>query len=99
MKFHPAANRASDDKERRQYEHLRSRLFHFVKSAISLRDQTWSAMPAAIAGVTLVAGSSRSINQLLAEPTGDGGQAGLHQAGRGSTPPPFRAAISVGQGG
>src|ERR1700719_172072 len=42
------------------------------------------------------ASSSRSINQLLAEPSSDGVQTGLHQAGRGSIAPPFRTAIMIG---
>src|SRR5882762_5219187 len=40
-----------------------------------------------------------SINQLVAEPSGDDVQAGLHQAVRASIAPPFRTAIMIGQGG
>src|SRR5882762_8912130 len=45
------------------------------------------------------ASSSRSINQLVAEPSGDDVQAGLHQAVRASIAPPFRTAIMIGEGG
>src|SRR5260370_40864312 len=41
----------------------------------------------------------RSINQLVAEPSGEEGKAGPHQAETAGLAPPFRSPIIIGQGG